>query len=311
MEYFGSAIQVMYPIFIYMGLGFLLKKWKWIDYKTVSKLNKLMFRLFLPIKLLLEILQSDFSTAFDQKLILFLVLAILVWVVILSVIIPIFIKTENISVVIQGIFRSNYVLFGMAVVANLYPGQNLGVVSVISAFVVPLYNVLAVVIFAVFGKVKISPQLLLKQIVTNNLVVAGVLGIILSLFQIQPTGVWIQPFEALGNCAAPLALICIGTTISMRNLTKYKKELAVILTGRLVILPFIMVMIAILLGVRNMELAAVCIVFGAPIAASSYPMASEMGGNGELAGIAVAVSSVFSLFTMFILIYVLKLNGVL
>ena len=51
--------------------------------------------------------------------------------------------------------------------------------------------------------------------------------------------------------------------------------------------------------------------FGCPTAVASAAMAQEMGGNGDLAGEIVAVTSVISLFTMFIFIFVLSSAGLI
>lgn len=48
-------------------------------------------------------------------------------------------------------------LFGLSIAENMYPDENLSLVSVLAAFVVPVFNILAVVLFEVFrGKEKLS-----------------------------------------------------------------------------------------------------------------------------------------------------------
>lgn len=46
---------------------------------------------------------------------------------------------------IQGIFRSNYVIFGVAVVENMYGSANTVTAAILSAVLVPMYNFLAVI----------------------------------------------------------------------------------------------------------------------------------------------------------------------
>ena len=46
--------------------------------------------------------------------------------------------------------------------------------------------------------------------------------------------------------------------------------------------------------------------FGSPVATSSFAMAQQMGGDSDLAGQLVVYTSIFSIFTMFLWIVVLK-----
>ena len=49
------------------------------------------------------------------------------------------------------------------------------------------------------------------------------------------------------------------------------------------------------------------ILFGAPCAISSYPMAEAMGGDGPLAASQVVLTTLCSMGTLFVLVYVGKL----
>ena len=48
-----------------------------------------------------------------------------------------------------------------------------------------------------------------------------------------------------------------------------------------------------------------------PVAVSSYTMALEMKGDGELAGALVVFTSAFSILTMFLFIFTLKSLGLI
>ena len=76
-------------------------------------------------------------------------------------------------------------------------------------------------------------------------------------------------------------------------------------------LPVVMVSIAYMIGLRGVELFLVLMVYGTPVAASSYPMALNMGGDGELAGQLVFVSTVLSMGTVFGFIFLMSRLGLL
>lgn len=76
--------------------------------------------------------------------------------------------------------------------------------------------------------------------------------------------------------------------------------------GKLVISPLFMVTAGILLGFRNEILVPILLMSGAPTAVSSYTMAQQMGGDGELAGEIVVFTTAMSIVSIFLWVFVLK-----
>ena len=80
---------------------------------------------------------------------------------------------------------------------------------------------------------------------------------------------------------------------------------------RLILLPLVMVPFGYMIGLRGVELFLILMIFGTPVATSSYPMAQNMGGDGPLAGQLVFVSTVASLATIFLFIFTMSRLGLL
>ena len=89
------------------------------------------------------------------------------------------------------------------------------------------------------------------------------------------------------------------------------KLLVISVTGRLVVVPLIFLSLAVALGIRDVSLAALIAVYASPTSVSSFPMAQQMGGNGDLAGGQVVFTTVFSILTVFLWVFVLKSLGCL
>lgn len=308
MKYLIISFQIIFPVLVYMGIGMFIRRIKLIDENAFSQINKLAFRVFLPIKLFLDIYHSDFKQAFQPKIILFVLASIFIAYGITWYIIGKRVEDrKDAPTIIQAVYRSNYVLFGMSIAAGMYPDEDLGVVSVMAAFVVPAFNILAVVLFEIWrGGKAISLLHLLKGVATNGLVVGSAAGLLFLGLKIQMPQLIMKPMTALGDIATPLAIVCVGATLTFAALKRYAGYIAVMAAGRLVVIPGIFVTAAIAFGFRGMELAGLFLVFASPTATASYPMAKELGGNGELAGLGVAVSNVASLFTIFFWIVILK-----
>ena len=150
-----------------------------VDEPALNTMNKLVFKVFLPLLLFHNVYTTDLSEAFNGRLILFAVGAVVLWFLFLMIVIP-RIEKENScrGVLVQAIFRSNFVLFGLPVAANLCGEENIGVTSFLVGIVVPVFNVLAVVSLEFFRGGKVNIKKVLKGIATNPLILASLLGVI-------------------------------------------------------------------------------------------------------------------------------------
>ena len=122
------------------------------------------------------------------------------------------------AVLIQCIFRSNFVIFGYQVVANVYGAERAAVASVMAAIVVPLYNVLAVVTLEYFQKSKKGLRPVLIGIAKNPLIIGAAAALLFKLSGITiPTPVH-TGLSDLAGIATPLALVVLGGTFHFNAL---------------------------------------------------------------------------------------------
>ena len=312
MASFILAFHVVFPLFILMAIGYFLKIIELYDEHSLKKMNTVVFRVFLPVLLFLNIYNSNFEEAFNKQLLLYAVIAVIICFVILFAVIPCLIKDKrDITVMVQGIYRSNFVLFGIPVTASIYGNDNLGLASIMAAFIVPLFNILAVVLFESFRDGKVSIKKIIKEVFKNPLVIAGILGILILSFGFKLPELITDTMWDIGNIAPPLSLIVLGGTFTFAGAKKYAKYLTISCLGRLIIVPAIALSIALLLGFRQMELVILMVIFGAPTAVGSFAMAQELGGNGELAGQIVVATSAASIFTIFGWIFIFSNFGLI
>lgn len=310
MENLIISFNVVLPLFICIALGYFLRRINMYDGETLKKLNKLCFKVFLPIYLFNNVYTTDLADAFNGKLITFAVVAILALFFGLLLVIP---KLEQEDakrgVIIQGIFRSNFALFGLPVAISLCGDEKAGPTSLLVGIIVPIFNVLAVITLETFRGGKPSIKKMAKGIATNPLIIASLLGILFNLLKIDLLYAVEKSVTDLGRVATPLSLVALGGDFKFGKIKGYLKQLLITVTGKLVISPLIMISIGILLGLRDEMLVPILIMFGAPTAVSSYPMAQQMDGDGELAGEIVVFTSGFAILTIFVWIFVLKQFG--
>ncbi len=310
MENLILSFNVVLPIFICISLGYFLKRIGMCDERALNVINKMCFKVFLPIYLFYNIYTTDLSAAFNGKLIVFAIGGLIAIFFVLMFLIP-RVEKENSrrGVLIQAIFRSNFALFGLPVALSLCGEELIGPTSVLLGLTVPVFNVLAVISLETFRGGKPDVKQMLRGIVTNPLIIASVIGIVFYFLKIKlPYGVEKSVVD-LGRVATPLSLVALGGSFTIGRVKGYVKQLLIGVLGRLVVVPAVMIALGILIGLRNELLIPVMIMFGAPTAVSSFPMAQQMGGDGELAAELVVFSSGFAIVTIFLWTFVLKQGG--
>lgn len=307
MENLVISLNVVLPLFLSISLGYILKRLGMYDAVTLKTINKLVFKIFLPLYLFYSIYSTDLSAAFDLKVIGFSVLSLLIWFLFLMFIVPLFEK-ENAKrgVMVQAMFRSNFVLFGLPVAISLCGEDRIGTTSLLMGIIVPIYNVLAVITLEVFRGGKPSGKKIVAGIATNPLIIASVVGVGCYLLKIDLPYAIEKTVADFGKVATPLALMALGGEFRFSKVKGDIKQLMVSVVGKLIICPLFMVTSGILLGFRNEILVPVLLMSGAPTAVSSYTMAQQMGGDGELAGEIVVFTTGISIITIFIWVFVLK-----
>lgn len=310
MENLILSFNVVLPLFLSIALGYALRCLHMIEASTQKNLNKLCFKVFLPIYVFNNIYTTDMSAAFHPGLVAVAVGGIVSIFVFLMIFIP-RIEPDNAKrgVMVQAIFRSNFVLFGLPVASSLCGEANIGPTSLLIGFVVPMFNIMAVVCLESFRGGKPDVRKMLAGIARNPLILASVLGIVMNLLDIPLISGVKKSISDLGKIATPLSLVVLGAGFEFRRIQGYARQLIICISGKLLVSPLVMVTVAALLGFRREMLVPVLALFGSPIAVSSYTMAEQMDGDGTLAASLVVLTTMLSIFTMFLFIFALKQLG--
>ena len=301
------SLEIVLPLFLLMALGYVIKLTGMMNETSVKQVNKVIFKIFLPLLVFCNIYNTEITESFNSQLLLYAVSGVLIQFV-LSLCLAVLLEKDNSrrGVMLQGMFRSNFVLFGIPISTALFGDTAAGLASILIAVIIPLYNVLAVISLELFNGKRPNIGKILFGIVTNPLIIGSVLGILFVVFQIPiPTPIY-DTMEDLSSISTPLAFVILGASFSFGDVGRYVKELVITLSAKLVVFPARFLGIALLLGFRDAPLAVLLTVFGAPIAVSSFTMAQQMGGDDKLAGQLVVFGSILSIGTMFLLIFFLK-----
>lgn len=312
MESIKLSFEAVMPIFILMLLGYVIKKIKLADKKSLDVINKVVFKIFLPVLLFYNIYSTQTSDVFDVKLIIFTIVGIF-FIFILGYFAVLFLTKDNSKrgVMLQGFFRSNFAILGIPLVGYICGNETSGLASLMVAVVVPVFNILAVVALERFrnGNVKLDILKLLKGVITNPLIIGCVIGIIFFILNIKLPAIVEKSVKDISSIATPLSIIILGSVFEFSDIKGYFRENFIVVLTRLIIVPLIIIPVAVLLGFSGESLACLLVVFASPVAFSSFAMAQQMDGDQSLASQVVVLSSAFCLVTLFFWIFALSSLG--
>lgn len=301
------SINVVLPLFLTMCLGTFLRKINIFDEIFLKKANNFIFKALLPTLLFKNIYTSKISDVFNGKVVLFAVLIVFILIMLLVVIVPKFEKeNKNRGVLIQGMFRSNFVLFGIPLATNIAGSEGATITAMLIAIVIPIYNLSCVVILNIYSKDNLDFKETFKDIAKNPLIIGSITGVLTSVLNINLPLTIEKTISDIASIATPLALIILGGEFEIGNVYKNKKYIVIVSFVKLILVPAIVMPVAILLKFRGPELVALFAMAAAPIAVSSFTMAQQCDSNYELAGQIVFITTILSSFTIFVFTYIFK-----
>ena len=304
------SLNAVVPLFLMMAVGYILRLAGLLNDISSRQVNKCIFKVFLPLMIFVNIYDTGSAAALGSSLLIFAAAGVLIEFLV-SLVLVLLTEQDNSKrgVMLQGMFRSNFVLFGIPISMALFGDSAAGTASLLIAVIIPIFNALAVLALEMFNGQRPNLWRVLLGIVTNPLIIASALGILFNHFGWRLPSMLYSTMSTLGGIATPLAFVVLGASLSFGETGRCARPLLITLLMKLIIYPAAFVGAAILMGFRGANLAVLLTVFGSPIAVSSFTMAQQMGGDDQLAGQLVVFSSVLSIGTMFLYIWGLNYFG--
>lgn len=316
MENFIFSINVTFPIFLVMVIGYVLKQIGMLNDNFVTVANKFNFKVTLPFMLFRDISGVNIREVFDLKYVLFcaLVSTLCFWLIWGCV--KLFVKDKSIrGAFVQASFRSSAAVMGLAFIQNMYGSSAMGPLMIVGA--VPLYNIFSVIVLTFEGghageengKQKIKEACV--NIAKNPIILGILAGLIVALLGIDFPVIIDKTVNSVAQMATPLALITIGAGFEGRKaLAKIKPTIAASLI-KLVIQPLVFLPVAAWLGFTGEKMIAILIMLASPTTPSCYIMAKSMDNDGVLTASVIVTTTLLAAFTLTGWIFILKTVGLI
>lgn len=316
MENFIFSINVTFPIFLVMVIGYILKQIGMLNDNFVTVANKFNFKVTLPFMLFRDISSVNIREVFDVKYVLFcaIVSTVCFWLIWGGV--KLFVKDKSIrGAFVQASFRSSAAVMGLAFIQNMYGTSAMGPLMIIGA--VPLYNIFSVIVLTFEGehagdengKEKIKEACM--NIAKNPIILGILTGLIVALLGIDFPVLIDKTVNNVAQMATPLALITIGAGFEGRKaLAKIKPTIAASMI-KLVIQPLIFLPVAAWMGFTGEKMIAILIMLASPTTPSCYIMAKSMNNDGVLTASVIVTTTLLAAFTLTGWIFILKTVGLI
>ncbi|MBX8495746.1 AEC family transporter [Pseudomonas cichorii] len=307
---FLETLNITAPVFAMLFLGVILKRIHAINDGFIVVASGLVFNVTMPALLFLGIIHANLNEALQPKLLIFFSLATLLsfaatwgWAIWRC-------PPEDRGVYVQGAFRGNNGVVGLALAASMYGAYGISLGAILAALVIVFYNALSTIVLAVYSPViKSDPWSIFKSVLANPLIISVIAASPFAYFGIGLPK-WLETSGSyLAQMTLPLALICIGGTLSLASLRKSGALAISASMVKMVWLPLICTFAAWLVGFRGAELGILFLYFGSPTAAASYIMARTANGNYELAAAIIVITTLAAAVTTNIGIFLLQWGG--
>ena len=311
MEMILLALNVVFPLFFIMAVGYLTRRTGIVDNQGVGVVNRLLYWVFLPVLLFMSVYTTDLGEVFNVPVIVYSVVGTFVVFVISFFLLPkIGTKRDQCGVIVQALVRGNEVYYGFPVVIALIGQDYLGVMSVVVAFAAIEYNILSIIALEYFKGEKVNVGALVRNVVTNPMILATVLGVFMVTISLPLPAVVLKGMDSLSQVATPFALFLLGASFTFASSKGYMKQVMWVTLFRLIFIPAVVVATTLWMGFDSYEIVILFVTFGVPTAVASYSMARELKADYELASQIVFYTSIVSILTMFIWTIVLQILGI-
>ena len=237
------AVSVTVPSILLLVFGVALRRSGQVDAHFCMQASKLVFNYGLPCLLFVNLFGSEIH--YGEQILLLLAGAAATLVLFFGAelyawrFVP---AARDKGVFVQGVFRSNLGIMGLAFVLNAYGSEGLAAGAVYTGVITILFNVLAVITLSRSGGSAWQKLRLVGwKIVTNPLIVAIVLALGMQALHIGVPKPLLQTANYVGNISLPLALICAGATFDARSMLKMSDISLQASIGRLLVAPLVAV----------------------------------------------------------------------
>jgi malonate transporter len=265
------------PVFIAILVGWGARFTNIVPAAAWGGVNRLAYMILAPVFMFTEIVRADLSFE-DLSFALAGVLSFVAMGIVGFALLPVS-RGPTFASAHQGAIRWNTFVI-LAAAASAFGPEGSALVALLMGPGIPIVNVMTVAVHSRWGEGQ-NPSLrgVLRNLITNPLLVACVLGLAINLsgFDLPPSVM--DVLTIIGRGALGVTLMCVGAGMDLKSIADRPGLMVIAVAVKLLVAPLVFIGIGLSLGLSGLHLAVLAICGAAPSPPAAYILTREMGGN--------------------------------
>lgn len=309
----ATIFDAVFPLFAVIILGFLAGKTRAVTDDRIKTLAGFVFNFAMPPMLFRIMANADFGGGealsfvgayFYGEALLFLLGAILAGVMFKE-------SLSGMTIQAFGSSFSNGVLLGLPLLLAVFGDRGAVPALLVITLDVVLFAIVTILMEIALTSNASNNLSLSRQIRTaligilyNPIVLSTVLGLAYGLIGFGITPSIDKTLQMIGQAAPPLALFCLGASMSLRRISGNLGQVSVLVTTKLLIHPIIAWIVVTQIVPLEPFWATSAVLFAAgPVGANVYLFAEQYGVKVATASTSIVISTGLSMLTITFLLY--------
>ena len=305
--FFQIFLNVCAPIFLIVGTGWLLDRKFKLHLESMVKLN---IYLMVPAFIFTRVLGTELGGGEALRIVGFTVTIICLmfagsWLAALMFGMP-HKQKQSLSLATMFYNCGNY---GLPLVTLAFGQQAAAVqIYVLATMNVSTYTV-GLFLAQSHGEATVSHRRALMKVLRQPTLYALLLGVLCKTYEVPVKSItWLwEPLDLIQACLIGFALVTLGVQMSQTRPAPFRAPLWSAIALRLLIAPALALPLTYLFGFPKDVAASLILAAAAPTAVNTALLAHEFGGDLSFSTSAVYYSTLFSMITTTLLVYILKL----
>jgi len=290
-------VDALSPIFFIMLFGFMLSRLPFSNLAIWSELERLTYYIFFPALLVMRLSSSTFDLEDFVELAKVIGIALFLISLILALLHKLIARDQaSLSSVYQGSIRFNTYI-GLACIDALYGERGLTTAALcLVVYIVPV-NILSVISLSVNkGIAAKGIYAVIGAVATNPLVIACLIGLTLSVSNIQLPDMVEPVLAILSQPALPIGLLTVGAGIKFTTLGAQGWQILVSVVAKFLVFPGIVLGACLVFSIEESLALIVLLLTALPAPPSAYILARQLGGNDGLMANIITVQTLAAFF---------------
>ncbi|MDK9705979.1 MAG: AEC family transporter [Desulforhopalus sp.] len=296
------VLNSLFPIFVLLLFGAVLKRRGLTDTLFLNTSDRLIYYFFFPLMLFWKIGGASLDQGIDWDFCLACLSALLAMYVLSTLVIKLLpISDFQAGSFSQSCYRFNTYI-GVAVILNSLGAEGVKYFGIMIGFSIPLINLFAVSTCIWFSGVNVGLRrriiIVGRSLISNPLILGCLAGIVYSrLFGSFPVFIN-NALSLISSVALPLALISIGGSLSFAGVRGNLGPALLAAVLKLAVLPALGWVFFALFNVTGLPFKVGMIFLALPASTAIYVLSSQMRSDTNLASASIVLSTVLSFISL-------------